>query len=330
MLRDQPRGEVAAVDDVRDLLGGEARVAARQRRAAEPDVGLHRAGPVDDRQAADADGRHLRDLGRHGAGPPAEGARGLVDRRVGIQVADQREHRARRADDPAVQGAQRGGLDGRHTARLGEFGAVGVAAVQTEQQRLAGEHGRLAAGDAELGDEPFTFADHLVIGVRGGPEHLGEQAQQPRELGSEPGSEDGKPVGVGVDRQAGAERLQVGGQLGAAALGGPGQDGLAQQGRLGQLDGERPVRLEAERDAQPQLDGRHGGPPHREDAQSRVERALGDRRQRYLPRGDDRGERPGRRPRRIGRRGHAASSAASPEPPSAPPAPASMTRIAFC
>ena len=174
----------------------------------------------------------------------------------------------------SCDGLDRGDLLGRR-----QLAAVRVVAVHAAQQRLAGDDAGLAAVDGQLLHEPVALADDLALGVGGAGQHLGEQLEQAGQAADEHRAAEAEPVGVGAGAELPAERLHVGGELRRRPPLGAGQQGVAEQLRLGGVRAAALAGRAGERDAQAQLGERHAAAADGEHAQAVVEGALGDDRQ---------------------------------------------------
>jgi hypothetical protein len=253
------------VGQVRQLQRGVTRVGARHGLRRKPDLRLHGAGArhqqhVRPRQVRQRRQPHGGAVGR----PAAEHLLEVADDAVGVEVADQHQHRTPRQHRRPVQ---RPDLLGRHDGDvlgLGHLARGRVVAVAVLLQGLARDRARLRPGDGDPLDQPLLLAGDLVVGVRRSGEDVAEHVEERRQLVGERGSVQHQAFRVDAGADVAADQRQLGVDLDAVAPRGAGQD------RLGEHLGDRRVQgvVARERDPQPRLDHRHGRLAHGHHAQA--------------------------------------------------------------
>ena len=226
------------------------------------------------------------------AGPAAERRLDGVESRRRAQVTYQRQHRTHGRHRLLVQGPQLLGRDLFQRLRHGQLDRVGMLAVEPGQQRLARQHGGLAAGDHELATHALALARHLMLRVGRRADDLGEQRQQLLEIRGQHRSDEGQPVAVDTGRRARAQHLQLDRELGC------GRAPAVPASIVSASSGGRPPRAGlgaglvflagwADGDAQPQLDNRHRSAADGEHPQPVGQQALSDCRDLQRRRGGD-------------------------------------------
>ena len=214
---------------------------------------------------------------------------------AGVEVADDGEDRPAGHQAGPVQRADVAGLDGGHVRTGGQLAGDRVPAEPLALQRLPGDRPRLRARHGDPLDEPRAFAQHLGVRVGRAREDVGEHLQDRRQPGREPRATDLQALGIHGDAQVRAYAGQLVVDRDPVAGGRPGEQGRAEQFGGREMAGDARIvggGVRREGHPQPDLGHRDAGPVRGEHSQAGGQGDVEDVRQRHLPGGAERGQRP--------------------------------------